>query len=308
MNYPLGWPVIPGITVRRERRMDRPGVPLVQPGQAVQPDQAIAHVNPLGTAGSAPFAPPRFGAQTLHAGLGGQVIEATPHGITIEGLVAVVQGLIGVGEQVVGELNILSKEALKVPADMLPLNRGVILVVPGTLTLELLEQAARNDVVGMVASSMKVIDLEMALGVDLTALLDGLPVPENPRPLPTLLFTEGLGERPMASSTLALLRQHGGDYALLSGATDPRRNRRPELLISLPPGAYPPAVKADPRVVNGAIVRVSSGEYAGEIGQVLQTFQKPQCLPSGIRARSVLVRLERGLKVTFPIYNLERIS
>ena len=27
MNYPLGWPVIPGITVRRERRMDRPGVP-----------------------------------------------------------------------------------------------------------------------------------------------------------------------------------------------------------------------------------------------------------------------------------------
>jgi hypothetical protein len=308
MNYPLGWPVIPGITVRRERRMDRPGVALVQPGQEVQPDQTIAHVNPLGTAGSAPFAPPRFGAQTLHAGLGGQVIEATSHGVTIEGLVAVVQGLIGVGEQVVGELNILSKEALKIPADMIPLTRGVILVVPGTLTLDLLEYAARADVVGLVASSMKVVELEKALGVDLTALLDGLPVPENPRPLPTLLFTEGLGERHMASSTLALLRQHGGDYALLSGATDPRRNRRPELLISLPPGAYPPAVKADPRVVNGAIVRVSSGEYAGEIGQVMQTFQKPQCLPSGIHARAVLVRLERGLKVTFPIYNLERIS
>lgn len=308
MNYPLGWPVIPGITVRRERRMDRPGVTMVQPGQEVQPDETIAHVNPLGTAGSAPFAPPRFGAQTLRAGLRGQVIEANAHGVIIEGLVAVVQGLLGVGEQVVGELNILSKEALKVPAEMIPLSRGVILAVPGPLTLDLLEHAARTEVVGLVASSMKVADLEAALGVDLTALLDGLPVPENPRPLPTLLFTEGLGERPMASSTLALLRQHGGDYALLSGETNPRRNRRPELLISLPPGAYPPAVKADPRIVNGAIVRVSSGEYAGEIGQVMQTFQRPQRLPSGIHARAVLVRLERGVKATLPIYNLERIS
>ncbi len=308
MNYPLGWPVIPGITVRRERRMDRPGVAMVQPGQEVQPDQQIAHVNPLGTAGSAPFAPPRFGAQTLRAGLRGQVVEANASGVIIEGLVAVVQGLIGVGEQVVGELNILSKEALKVPADMIPLSRGVILVVPGPLTADLLEHAARAEVVGLVASSMKVTELEGALGVDLTALLDGLPVPENPRPMPTLLFTEGLGEHPMASSTLALLRQHGGDYALLSGATDPRRNRRPELLISLPEDAQPPAVKADPRIINGAIVRVSSGEHAGEIGQVLQTFQRPQCLPSGIRARAVYVRLERGLKVTLPIYNLERIS
>src|SRR5215470_6301129 len=113
MNYPLGWPVIPGITVRRERRMDRPGVTVVQSGQEVQPDQTIAQVNPLGTAGSAPFAPPRFGAQTLRSGLRGQVVEATSHGVIIEGLVAVVQGLFGVGEQAVGELNILSKEALK---------------------------------------------------------------------------------------------------------------------------------------------------------------------------------------------------
>ncbi|HEY7356490.1 MAG TPA: hypothetical protein VH590_08480 [Ktedonobacterales bacterium] len=308
MNYPLGWPVIPGITVRRERRMDRPGTPLVQPGEDVQPDQTIAHVDPLGTAGSAPFAPHRFSAQTLRAGLRGQVIEAGPRGVVIEGMVAVVQGLIGIGEQVVGELNIVSKEALKVPADMLPLTRGVILVVPGPLTRALLDHAARNEVVGLVASSMMVEELEAALGLDLTALLDGLPVPENPRPLPTLFFTEGLGDHPMASSTLALLRQHGGDYALLSGETNPRRNRRPELLISLPSEAHPPAVKADPRIVNEAIVRVSSGEYAGEIGQVIQTFQRPQRLPSGIHARAVYVRLERGVKVTLPIYNLERIS
>ncbi|HEY7351110.1 MAG TPA: hypothetical protein VH599_22565 [Ktedonobacterales bacterium] len=308
MNYPLGWPVIPGITVRRERRMDRPGLTLVEVGQEVQADQTIARLNPVGTAGSAPFAPHRFGAQTLRAGLRGQVLEANARGVTIEGLVAVVQGLIGVGEQAVGELNILSKEALKVPADMIPLTRGVILVAPGPLTRDLLEHATKAEVVGLVASSMAVADLEAALGLDLTALLDGLPVPESPRPLPTLLFTEGLGSHPMASSTLALLRQHGGDYALLSGTTNPRRNRRPELLISLPPGARPPAVKADPRIMNNAIVRVSSGEYAGEIGQVVQTFQRPQLLPSGVHARAVYVRLERGVKVTLPIYNLERIS
>jgi hypothetical protein len=67
-------------------------------------------------------------------------------------------------------------------------------------------------------------------------------------------------------------------------------------------------VKADPRIVNGAIVRVSNGEYSGEIGQVIQTFQRPQCLPSGIHAPAVFVRLERGVRATLPIYNLERIS
>ncbi len=308
MNYPLGWPVLPGITVRRERRMVRPGLALVEPGQDVQPDQTIARVNSLGAAGSVPFAPPRFGAQTLRAGLRGQVVEASAGGVIIEGLVAVVQGLVGVGDQVVGQLNILSKEALKVPAEMIPLTRGVILVVPGSLTRDLLDHATRSEVVGLVASSMAVAELEQALGVDLTALLDGLAVLEQPHPIPTLLFTEGLGTRPMESPTLALLRQHGGDFALLNGATNPRRNQRPELLISLPTGAHPPAVKADPRIITDALVRVSSGEYAGEIGQVLQTFQRPQRLPSGIHARAVYVRLERGLKVVLPIYNLERIA
>ncbi len=308
MNYPLGWPVLPGITVRRERRMERPGLALVEPGQEVQADQTIARIQPLGAGGSAPFAPARFGAQTLRAGLHGQVIEASARGVTIEGLVAVVQGLIGVGGQAVGEINILSKEALKVPADTLPLTRGVILVVPGRLTRALLEHATASGVAGLVASSMTVSELEGALGIDMTAVLDGLSVPESQHPLPVLLFTEGLGDRPMASPTLALMRQHGGDFALLSGTTNPRRNVRPELLISLPTGARPPAVKADPRIINGSLVRVSSGEYAGEIGQVIQTFQRPQRLPSGIHARAVYVRLERGVKITLPIYNLERIA
>ncbi|HEU5198944.1 MAG TPA: hypothetical protein VFU32_04865 [Ktedonobacterales bacterium] len=308
MNYPLGWPVLPGITVRRERRMERPGLALVEPGQEVQSDQIIARIQPLGAGGSAPFAPARFGAQTLRAGLHGQVIEASARGVTIEGLVAVVQGLIGVGGQAVGEINILSKEALKVPADTLPLTRGVILVVPGRLTRALLEHAAASGVAGLVASSMTVSELEGTLSIDMTAVLDGLSVPESQHPLPVLLFTEGLGDRPMASPTLALMRQHGGDFALLSGTTNPRRNLRPELLISLPTGARPPAVKADPRIITGSLVRVSSGEYAGEIGQVIQTFQRPQRLPSGIHARAVYVRLERGVKATLPIYNLERIA
>jgi hypothetical protein len=308
MNYPLGWPVLPGITVRRERRMERPGQPLVEPGQEVQPDQPIAHVNPLGTGGSVPFAPARFGPQTLRAGLRGQVVEANARAVTIEGMVAVVQGLIGVGGQVVGQLNVLSKEALKVPVEMLPLTRGVILVVPGRLTSALLEHATEAGVAGLVASSMQAAELEYALRIDLTALLDGLSIPESQHPIPTLLFTEGLGDRLMASPTLALLRQHGGDYALLNGATNPRRNQRPELLISLLPGAHPPAVKADPRILQGVLVRVSSGEYAGEIGQVIQMFQRPQRLPSGIHARAVYVRLERGVNLVLPIYNLERIS
>jgi hypothetical protein len=308
MNYPLGWPVLPGITVRRERRMERPGMALVEPGQEVQPDENIARIAPLGSGGVAPFAPAWFGAQTLRAGLRGQVVDASPQGVTIEGLVAVVQGLFGVGGQAVGQLNIVSKEALKVAAELLPLNRGVLLVVPGRLTKELLLHATTCGVAGIIASSMEVEELEEVLQVDLTALLDGVAIPENHHPVPVLLFTEGLGTRPMATPTLALLRQHGGDWALLSGATNPRRTQRPELLISLPAETRVPTVKADPRIINGALVRVSSGEYAGQIGQVTHVFQRPQRLPSGIHTPAVYVRLEKGQGLTLPIYNVERIA
>jgi hypothetical protein len=180
--------------------------------------------------------------------------------------------------------------------------------VTGRLTKALLVQAAASGVVGLVASSMLVEELEEVLQVDLTALLDGVAIPESAHPLPVLLFTEGLGARPMASPTLALLRQHGGDYALLSGTTDPRHNQRPELLISLPAETRVPNIKADPRIILDALVRVSSGEFAGQIGQVVHVFQRPQRLPSGLHSPAVQVRLENGQALTLPIYNVERIA
>jgi hypothetical protein len=183
-----------------------------------------------------------------------------------------------------------------------------LVVAPGRLSKELLANATACGVAGIIASSMLMEELEEVLQVDMTALLDGVAAPESSHPTPVLLFTEGLGSRPMASPTLALLRQHGGDWALLSGATNPRRTQRPELLISLPLGTRVPAVKADPRIVNGALVRVSSGDYAGQIGQVVHIFQRPQRLPSGIHTPAVYVRLEKGQGLTLPIYNVERIA
>src|SRR5260221_12510313 len=142
LDFPLGRPLIPAAAVRRWRRL-RPGSrPLVGPGQPVGPDQPIAELPD--------------GAPVI-AGLGGRVVEVSPAGgIQLEGVAAVLTGLIGLGGSVAGPLTFLPPGE---SAAVLPIPAGSIIVHPQRVSLTLLQRAAAGGAAGIVAARAPAVEL-----------------------------------------------------------------------------------------------------------------------------------------------------
>jgi len=340
MTYLLGWSVVPQTVVRRERwpgGYKTRGTPLVYPGQEVQCDQPVIRlykaekieavdtaprlvlpsvkmavaVGAGGKSGSGSYADNGNGSTTsgdiVPAGLSGRVVDITRRGgVVIESQVAAVEGTLGAGNQVAGVLTMWRSGSATIPP-------GAILVIPGPLNFAMLRQALSSGIVGIVASSITVRDLEGFLQTDLIHLLNSVDLELAQAHLPplTLLLTEGLGTIAMPARTVNLLSQYQGSIALLAGATSVRQAIYPELLISLPtketPRDWNPLLP-DSALAIGAPVRVCSGEYEGVIGELDYFFAHEQVFVSGIRARAARLRLEDGSQVVVPLTLLERIG
>jgi hypothetical protein len=347
MTYLHGWSVIPQILVRRERW---PGgyktraVPLVYPGQDVQPDQPIMRLErknsgevvnsemreipleadkaavgtvhrPLRGSQEAQSDAPvkdQYLGETLPAGLRGRVVDITRRGgVIIESQAALLQGVIGAGNQVAGELTMWQ------PGDFIGgqgnIPEGALLVIPGPLNSTMLHQAVGAGVSGIIASSISSRDLESFLQVNLVELIGSIDVESAQERLPpmTILLTEGPGTMAMPMRTLELLRHYQGSMALLSGATSIRQGIFPELVFSLPVAELQQdwhPVRPDTTLSIGVQVRVCSGGHEGAIGIIDYLYAHQQVFPSGILARSARLRLEDGSLLTVPLTLIERFS
>ncbi len=342
MTYLLGWSVVPQTVVRRERwpgGYKTRGTPLVYPGQEVLCDQPVirlyktekveavdtaprlvlpsvkmaAAVGAGGDSGSSFYADnsngSTMGGDTVPAGLSGRVVDITRRGgVVIESRVAAVEGTLGAGNQVAGVLTMWRSGSATTT-----IPPGAILVIPGPLNFAMLRQALSSGIVGIVASSITVRDLEGFLQTDLIHLLNSVDLELAQAHLPplTLLLTEGLGTLAMPARTVNLLSQYQGAIALLAGATSVRQGIYPELLISLPAKEtqrdWNP-LQPDSTLTIGAPVRVCSGEHAGAIGEIDYFFAHEQVFVSGMRARAARLRLEDGSQVVVPLTLLERIG
>ena len=342
MTYLFGWSVIPQILVKRERW---PGghktraVPLVYPGQEVQSDQPVIRLEPNKAGTIVPQVPhlslpavkdaPRpvsrqehlqgqseghikdqYLGEVLPAGLRGRVVDITRRGgVIIESHVALLQGVIGAGNQVAGKLTMWQPSwggEENSPA-------GALLVIPGPLNSIMLRQSAVAGVAGIIASSISSRDLESFLHVNLIELIDCIDVESAQAHLPqmAILLTEGLGTMAMPTRTIHLLSHYQGSMALLSGATSIRQGIFPELVISLPAAELQQnwhPVQPDTTLSIGAQVRVCSGDHEGAIGTIDYLYSHHQVFSSGILARSARLRLEDGLLLTVPLTLIERIS
>jgi hypothetical protein len=290
LDYPLGRPLLPAAQLTRRR--PAPGLTvLVQPGDRVRADQAVAE------------SPDR--SRVVLAGMAGRVREATPgREVSIEGQVMYLAGTLGLGGSAVGPLAFLPRgESIA----MVAIPTGAILVYPQRIPLTLLQRAISGGVAGIIAASVSGLELEAISRLDLTALYDGL-IPEGDRfPVPVIL-TEGLGERVMDAITQRILTQRAGEYALISGLTDPRRNIRPEILLSLPPDSPVMPLPADAALVVGARVRVVAGEYRDAHGQIVQLFTRRQRDQIGMLTESARIRMENGLMCVTPLHTLDRLA
>ena len=330
MTYVLGWSVIPQILVRRERW---PGgyktraIPLVKRGQDVLPDQPVLRLEKaqsleevatipylsLPTVKDAQSGVLLSAGETFPAGLRGRVVDITRRGgVIIESRTALVQGVIGAGRQIAGVLTMWQGSNVgRTQQPIIP--PGALLVVPGPVNFAMLRQAMASGVVGVIASSASVRDLEGFLRINLVALLNSINVELVEAALPqlTIMLTEGLGTMAMPARTINFLSHYQGAIALLAGTTLLRQYMYPELVISLPAEEvqqhWQPD-QPDPTVKVGVQVRVCSGDYEGAIGVVVYLYAHQQLFLSGIRARAVRLHLEDGSLLTVPVTLIERIS
>lgn len=309
MTYPSGWSVVPRLVVRRERwpggySLEAPvrGVPLVSTGQEVVPDQPVLRLEH-----SAEQVP----QQDVPAGLHGRVIGSTLRGgVVIESRAALVRGTMGAGMQVAGVLMMWrSSGAGYVPRVIPP---GAILVVSEPLTLSLLHRALNSGVVGIVAGSIALRDLEGFLRTDVLQLLTNNTIEIAQAHLPplTLLLTEGIGSISLPAHTESLLSQYEGSICLLSGMTSVASHMVPELLISLPimetqEGWSP--VQPDHTFSIGSLMRVVSGVHAGKVGVIDHFFIYDFQFPSGISAPAVRLSLDDGEFCVVPRVMIKRI-
>jgi hypothetical protein len=338
MTYRAGWSVIEQMLVQRERW---PGgenvraIPLVYPGQEVLSDQPIlclehpgreSLLEPSHSSESLPMelspalqrernnshaVVSAAGAEILPAGINGRVVDITRRGgVIIESHAAIVQGVIGVGNQVAGVLTMWQIGGV---GRMPPTPAGAILVVPGPINLAFLRQALLSGIRGMIASSMELRDLEGFLQTDLISLLDYNDIEQLQNHLPpiTLCLTEGLGNLTMPARVMNLLTHYQGAIVLFSGITSTRQGIVPELVISLPKQEVQHSwhpVRPDLSFVLGAQVRVCAGEHEGKTAIIDYFFVHQQILPSGMHERAARLRCEDGSSLIIPLKLLERIG
>lgn len=334
--YPSGRPGILQGIVKRERWPGghrARGIPLVYPDQIVVPDQPVLRLLREENVGrgekreesSTPSSPASLSSgelvdqseqgdsgESIPAGLHGHVVGFTQRGgVIIESQAVDIKGRIGAGSQVAGVLTMWQSLSASGLAQGIP--PGAILIVPEPLTLALLHQATNSGVVGIVAGSIALRDLEGFLRTDILQLLISDTVERAQTYLPplTLLFTEGVGSLPMSTYLQDFLRPYEGSIALLSGITSVRHHIAPELIISVPPTEVPgdewQSQQLDSSLFPGAQVRVCAGEYEGAIGRIDYFFVHERVFRAGIRARAVRLRLENESFCIVPLPLVERI-
>ena len=328
MTYPAGWGVIPRLIVRKERwpgGYQVKGIPLVYPGQEVVPDQPVLRIEPRYHTWqekndvSASLSSPAIYAlphqiQNIPAGLYGHVVDVSARGgVIIESHAALVQGTLGFGNQVAGVLTMWSSPGSYSSQTIPTIPPGAILVVPGPLTFALLHQVLNSGVVGVVASSIALRDLEGFLQTDYLQLLriNEVEFAQSQLPPLTLLLTEGIGSTTMPTHVLNLLHQYQGSIALLSGVRSLTRKLYPELIISVPLAEVEKdwqVIKPDMTLFQGAQVRVRGGEFNGTVGRIDFFFSYEQPFDSGLRTRAVRLLLNDGAYFIVPTTMIERVK
>lgn len=294
LDFPLGRPIAHAVSVHRRRLLPSSAAPLIQVGESVSADQRIADLPD----GAGSFRP-------LLAGLAGTALEVIPgQHVTIEGVATVVQGLLGLGGSAAGPLVMLPRgESLAVVS----IPAGAIILFPQPAPLMLLQRAIASGARGVIAASAAPREIEALARTDLSAVYDGLAPDPVGFPL-ALVLTEGLGSQQMSAATYNVLEQRLGEIVLISGATDPQTNLRPEVLLSLPhetPAAATPLLSV---LEPGAQVRVVAGALRGAAGVIVHVFPRRQFDATGILTPCAVVRLANGAIHTLALHTLDRIG
>ena len=247
----------------------------------------------------------------LRAYVDGTVVEVRPNeGVVVETRGAFIQGILGVGGEVCGELAVLGDGpgAMVEPAQLDASLKGKIVVVGAFISSALFKRAAELGVEALIGGGLDDSDLRELLGRDLGVAITG-----HEEIKPILIITEGFGHIPMARATYELLRSRIGRRASASGATQIRAGvLRPEIVVPDDAAATPDAAAARPAEPEGlkvgSRVRIIREPYFGVLGAVSDLPAGLEVVESETKVRVAGIRCDDGRTVTVPRSNLEAIE
>lgn len=246
----------------------------------------------------------------VQAYVDGVVVEVQPgEGVVIETTGAFVQGILGIGGEVSGELAVVGNGPDDVigPDDLHEDLAGRIVVAGALITSEVYARASQVGLAALVCGGFHDSDLRALLGYDLGVAITGH---EDVRPI--LIMTEGFGRMTMARKTYDLLAARAGQRASANGTTQIRAGvLRPEILIPAAGDAAPDAGAAggpgsELRV--GSPVRLIREPGFGWMGTVRTLTPGVHAVECEARVRVVEVEFAGGERMTVPRANIEVIG
>ncbi|GAB4283513.1 MAG: hypothetical protein Kow0029_29710 [Candidatus Rifleibacteriota bacterium] len=229
-------------------------------------------------------------------------------GVKIVTVATFIQGIFGIGPEVIGELVMVAQS----PADVLDKDdikiehKGKIVVGGSLVTAAALNRAVEVGVKGVVVGGYDAHDLKEFLGYDLGVAITGT----EDKGI-TLVVTEGFGQINMAQKTFDLLKNSAGKKTSINGATQIRAGViRPEVVIPIEGSPIEETAKpANTGMSPGSLVRIIRQPHFGEVAKVVSLPEKPTKIPTEAKVRVVEIQsLASGEKMILPRANVEIIE
>lgn len=228
----------------------------------------------------------------LRSGFPGKVIATDgTRKVTIETTGALIQAVWGNGLEDYGVMRLVGDgPGSRLHTGILDINlRGAILVAGYCNQPAPLHQATELSVRGVILGGV---------ASELIPVVQRLPYP--------LIVTEGFGARLINGIAFGLLSSNvGREVALFAHPSQTYRVERPEVIIPAPASR---AVDLPDEVISlkaGLRVRILRSPYQGEVGVVQKMLPRATLYPSGVRATSLTVEMDKGGTATVPLANVD---
>ena len=228
-------------------------------------------------------------------------------GVTIETEGVLVQGILGIGGENRGILEVVTTSPNdELTAEMIQeKHKGKVIVGGSFLRMDTFEHAKKIGVAGIVSGGFDYTDLSKILGYSLGVAITG-----SEKIGPSLIITEGFGKIGMAERTYELLSANAGKFAAINGSTQIRAGViRPEIIIpsERENGEIRDYEEADLAITEGSLIRVIRAPYFGRVGKVKSLPPELAKMESETMVRVAEIEFEDGSVEIIPRANLEMI-
>lgn len=244
----------------------------------------------------------------IDAYIDGEVIDIISNeGILIESYGTFIQGIIGFGQEIKGEIIVISNNANDeiTSIDIKDTYKDKIIVGGAHLTLNAYLKAKEFGIKGIVTGGFDFNDIAKILGKPLGVAITG-----GESVGPTIVITEGFGRIQIAESTYNILNDCSGKIASMNGATQIRAGvMRPEIFISsgMQDNSKYQFLESELAISIGSKVRITRAPFFGEVGHVVKLPHELSQLESGASVRIAEIEIINGRNIFVPRANLEVI-